>query len=85
MVAKERIKAIDDENKSITFCIFEGDINEHYSTFDLSIQVCKEGDGSLVKWALEFDKANEEVAHPTHFMDLFEKITKEMDAHLLKA
>ncbi|KAF8407639.1 hypothetical protein HHK36_006772 [Tetracentron sinense] len=85
MVVKERIGAIDDENKSITFCVFEGDINTHYSTFNATMQVCTEGDGSLVKWSLEFEKTNEEVPHPEHFMELFEKITKEMDAHLLKA
>ncbi|KAF8369711.1 hypothetical protein HHK36_006773 [Tetracentron sinense] len=84
MVFKERIIAIDDENRSITFSALEGDINTDYCTFNPTVQVTPQGDGSLVKWFIEFEKTNEDVRHPNHFLDFFEKVTKEMDAYLLK-
>ncbi|KAF8407642.1 hypothetical protein HHK36_006775 [Tetracentron sinense] len=85
VVAKDRISAIDDDNKSITCCVFEGDINKYYCTFNITIQVTTESDGTLVKWFLEFEKANKEVPHPTLYLDLFDKVTMKMDDYLLKA
>ncbi|KAF8364811.1 hypothetical protein HHK36_033214 [Tetracentron sinense] len=85
VVAKGRISAIEDDNKSITFCFFEGDINKYYCTFNITIQVTTESDGTLVKWFLEFEKANKEVPNPTLYLDLFDKVTKKMDDYLLKA
>ncbi|KAK9106059.1 hypothetical protein Scep_022903 [Stephania cephalantha] len=45
----------------------------------------KEGGGSLVKWFVEFDKANEAVPSPNHFMNLLDMASKKLDAYLLKA
>ncbi|KAF8407638.1 hypothetical protein HHK36_006771 [Tetracentron sinense] len=73
MVTKERVEAIDDEKKSITFCAFEGDITKYYKSVMATLQVTKDGGGSLVKWSLVVEKANQDAPPPNIYLDMVAK------------
>ncbi|KAK9091600.1 hypothetical protein Sjap_024777 [Stephania japonica] len=72
LVAKETIKAIDDENWSITRSVLEGDLKSMYKSFDLKMQVTPDGEeGSLVKWTFYFEKEHEDHPHPHPYLELY--------------
>jgi hypothetical protein len=81
----ESVEEVDEQNKKITFKLFGGDIDEHYKVFNLIIEVIDNGDGSgAAKWTVEYEKINEDIDPPNGWMDLLGKITREVDAHLVK-
>ncbi|XP_015936877.1 MLP-like protein 34 [Arachis duranensis] len=83
---KETIESIDENNKTIKFNLFNGEISQQYKVLKLSIQEIDNSNGSVsAKWTLEYEKINDNVEAPYGYMELFDKCTKEMDAHLLKA
>ncbi|KAL1346460.1 MLP-like protein 43 [Arachis hypogaea] len=83
---KETIESIDENNKTIKFNLFNGDISQQYKILKLSIQEIDNSNGSVsAKWTVEYEKINDNVEAPYGYMELFDKSTKEMDAHLLKA
>ncbi|KAK7260761.1 hypothetical protein RIF29_27058 [Crotalaria pallida] len=84
--AKERIETIDESNKTITYIAFDGDIEKDYKVFKVIFQVAEKDDGSgTVKWTIEYEKINENIEPPYGYLDCYTKITKDVDAHLLKA
>ncbi|KAL1348198.1 hypothetical protein HN51_024175 [Arachis hypogaea] len=83
---KERIEAIDEENKSIIYQVFDDDISEHYKVFKFILQVNEKNDEcACVKWTIEYEKINENVETPYAYLDFEEKITKDIADHVLKA
>ncbi|KAI5394443.1 hypothetical protein KIW84_061208, partial [Lathyrus oleraceus] len=85
--AKEKIEAVDDENKTLTYSIFDGEVGEDYKSFKGTIQVIdKEHGGGIVKWTFEYEKIKEDItgASPESYLALAEKVTKDIDAHLVK-
>ncbi|OVA01730.1 Bet v I domain [Macleaya cordata] len=72
---------------SITFNTFEGEVMNSFKTFVVKLAVTPKGtDGNkcLVKWCLEFEKVNEEVPTPTAYINLLDRISKELAPQLLK-
>ncbi|KAL3751227.1 MLP-like protein 31 [Eucalyptus grandis] len=86
LTVKEKVE-VDDANKSITFNIMEGDILKEFKSFKATGQAAAkaDGNGSTVKWTLDYEKLNESVAEPKSYTDAVVKITKDVDAHLLNA
>ncbi|QHO27187.1 MLP-like protein [Arachis hypogaea] len=83
---KEKIEAIDKENKSITYNLFDGDISKNYKVFKFFFQVFEKSDGgATAKFTIEYEKINENVEAPYGFMEFFDKGAKEVDSYLLKA
>ncbi|KAJ1442486.1 START-like domain superfamily [Sesbania bispinosa] len=83
--AKEKIEAIDEQNKSITFILFDGDITQEYKLFKITIQVIDKEDGNaVIKWTVEYEKINEDVAPPYGYLAYLTKLTKDADVHLLQ-
>ncbi|XP_025664370.1 MLP-like protein 31 [Arachis hypogaea] len=83
---KEKIEAIDKENKSTTYNFFDGDISKNYKVFKVFVQVFEKSDGGAsVKFTIEYEKINENVEAPYGFLEFFEKSAKDIDSHLLKA
>jgi cell wall assembly regulator SMI1 len=82
-VAKDIIEAVDEENNSITFRVIEGDLMKEYKTFLVTIHVTPKGTGSNAHWALEYEKINEQVAHPESLVELIKDISKDLDSHLI--
>ncbi|XP_010471091.1 PREDICTED: MLP-like protein 31 [Camelina sativa] len=84
-VVKERIESVDPENNRVTYKVIEGDLLKEYSNFVVTLQVTpKEGEpGSVAHWHFDYEKINEEVAHPETLLQLAVEVSKEMDEHLL--
>nr|GLL31984.1 MLP-like protein 423 [Ipomoea trifida]GMD13391.1 MLP-like protein 423 [Ipomoea batatas]GMD19563.1 MLP-like protein 423 [Ipomoea batatas]GMD21206.1 MLP-like protein 423 [Ipomoea batatas] len=80
--AKEKIDAVDDEKKTVSYHVLEGDILKHYKHFKAFLCVTPKGDGSLVKWWCEFDKASPEVPEPHFIRDAAVKTFKDLEAFL---
>ncbi|MED6195926.1 hypothetical protein PIB30_042398 [Stylosanthes scabra] len=86
VTCKETIEFIDEQNKTIKFNLFDGDIGQQYKVLKLTVQEIDNSNGSVsAKWTLEYEKINDNVEAPYGYMEYFDKSTKEMDAHLLKA
>lgn len=84
-VSKEKIDAADEASKSVSYTVIDGDLSNFYKHFKASFQVVPKGDGSLVKWLVEFEKANEEVPDPNLIQEIAVKTFNDLDAYLLKA
>ncbi|KAA8529039.1 hypothetical protein F0562_033473 [Nyssa sinensis] len=84
-IVKERIEAIDEENKSVTFKVIEGDLTELYKTFIATVHVDTKGQTNIVTWTFEYEKVNEDVEDPNTLMDFAINVTKDIETHHLQA
>ncbi|KAI7981929.1 hypothetical protein LOK49_Contig6G00008 [Camellia lanceoleosa] len=84
-VTKEVIEAIDEENKSVTFKVIEGDLTELYRTFKFTVHVDTKGENNLVTWTFEYEKKSEDVEDPNTLMDFTINVTKDIETHHLKS
>ncbi|KAI3851161.1 hypothetical protein MKX03_021519 [Papaver bracteatum] len=88
VMTKEKITAVDHKNMSLTYTAFEGDLTNDYTSFASTLAITpthKDGKyNCLVKWSVQYEKANEDVPDPTYFMKLLEDFTKEVDTNLVK-
>ncbi|KAF8098666.1 hypothetical protein N665_0261s0031 [Sinapis alba] len=84
-VVTERIESIEPEINRVTYRVLEGDIMKEYKSFVITFQVTpKEGEsGSIAHWHFEYEKINEEVAHPESLLQFAAQISKEIDEHLM--
>ncbi|KAJ0231965.1 hypothetical protein HA466_0294400 [Hirschfeldia incana] len=84
-VLKERIESVDPENNRATYRVLEGDLMKEYKSFVITFQVTpKEGEpGSIAHWHFEYEKINDEVAHPATLLQFAVEVSKELDEHLL--
>ncbi|RZC88500.1 hypothetical protein C5167_016300 [Papaver somniferum] len=82
---KERTVAVNDESKSITWNFYGGELMNYYKSFGFKlVSVTPKGEGRCsVKWAVEFEKANEDVPSPTAYINLLDKITQGLPSQLL--
>ncbi|XP_028081234.1 kirola-like [Camellia sinensis] len=83
--AKERIEAIDVDNKSVTFNLLEGDVLKVYKTFKSTLQVTNMDDGCLIKVTLAYEKQHEDTPPPTMYLDFVANVSKDIEAYLFKA
>ncbi|KAI9082145.1 hypothetical protein K1719_035885 [Acacia pycnantha] len=82
---KEHFEEIDHANKTCTFNLFDGDVAENYKSLKEKFQVVDKGSGALVKWTYEYEKLRPDVPPPQAYLDFVTKVTKDVDAHLIKA
>lgn len=85
MSLKETVESVDDENKSITFKVVDGEIMNHFKCFKSNLQVKAKDEGSLVKWGLEYEKVNKDVPNPDAYLEFAVNVTKDIESHYLKA
>ena len=83
MVAKEKIVAIDEEDKSVTFKVVGGHLLEEFKSCVLSVHVDTKGEDNLVTWTIDYEKLNEGVKDPTSYLDFLLSITRDIEAHHL--
>ncbi|XP_058745724.1 MLP-like protein 34 [Vicia villosa] len=82
----ETIEEVDEQNKKNTWKLFGGDIDKHYKVFKLILEVTDKADGTAAaKWAIEYEKINEDIDPPNGWMDYLSKCTKDIDVNLSKA
>ncbi|KAF8404880.1 hypothetical protein HHK36_009775 [Tetracentron sinense] len=82
LVAKEKIEAADEANKSATFSIFEGDLSNFYKNIIVKLYVTPKSEGSSVNWCMDFEKVSKEVPDPNLYQDFVINIFKDLDAYL---
>ncbi|KAK2453414.1 MLP protein [Trifolium repens] len=81
------IESVDDDNKVITYSIFDKEVSEDYKSFKGIIQVIdKEHGGGIVKWTFEYEKLKDDITgvSPDSYLNVAVKVAKEIDAHLVK-
>ncbi|CAI9092856.1 OLC1v1028198C1 [Oldenlandia corymbosa var. corymbosa] len=83
--SKEKIEVVDEGNKTVSYSVIDGDLLKFYKVFKPTLVVSSEGDGSVVKWSCEFEKASEEIPNPDIIKEFAVKNFQELDAYLLKA
>ncbi|OIV99095.1 hypothetical protein TanjilG_32354 [Lupinus angustifolius] len=85
--AKEKFEVIDEEKKTLVMKIFDGDVSNQYKLFKVTLQLndTKDNDGAIIKWTIDYEKLNREIAPPYGHLRYLYKITEDIDAHLLKA
>ncbi|KAL7091616.1 hypothetical protein ACP275_12G116700 [Erythranthe tilingii] len=81
--SKEKIEAVDEEKRSLSYIVIDGDVLKYYKNFKASLGVNAKGDGSVVKWCCEFDKADEQVPDPDIIKDFAIKSFQDLDAYIL--
>ncbi|KAI3902724.1 hypothetical protein MKW92_010529 [Papaver armeniacum] len=86
---RAKITAMDPQNMSVTFTHLDGYLSDDYTSFSntLTVTTPTQRDGNyncLVKWCVQYQKANDNVADSTYFMKMLEDFTKELDTNLLK-
>jgi len=83
---QESIESIDEANKTITYKLFNGDIDQHFKVFKFIFQaIDKNSGGAIIKWTIEYERVSEDVDPPYGYVEYLHKSTRDIDAHLLKA
>ncbi|XP_061350510.1 MLP-like protein 34 [Gastrolobium bilobum] len=83
---KEKVESIDEEKKTITYSLFDGDVAQKYKTFKLIFQVIDKNDGrAAVNWTIEYERINEDIQPPFSYIEYFYKSTTSIDGNLPKA
>lgn len=82
---KETTEAIDDKSKTMTFNMLEGDMMKYYKSFKSILNVTALGQGSLVKWTMEYEKQNEGIPDPIKYEDFLRSWSNNVDGYLLNA
>ncbi|KAL1568582.1 MLP-like protein 28 [Salvia divinorum] len=81
VIATDKIVAVDEVNKSITFELIDGEVTKYFKSFKATLEA---GGVDTVKWSVEYDKANEDVPHPHSHLQFLGTMAKDIDAYLLK-
>ncbi|OVA16279.1 Bet v I domain [Macleaya cordata] len=81
--SKEKIEAVDETTKSVSYSIIDGELVNFYKNFKANLNVGTKGEGSLVKWSCEFEKASEEIPDPNIIKDFAVKSFQDLDAYIL--
>ena len=92
--AKEKLEVADDENKVVSYSVVDGELVDFYKNFKITLQVApakaapegeaEAGAGAVVNWAMEFDKANDQVPDPDVIKETATKTFHDLDDYLLK-
>ncbi|GFP90821.1 mlp-like protein 423 [Phtheirospermum japonicum] len=88
VVAKDKIVAVDEEKKSITFELIGGEVTKYFKNFKATFEAISKTNNSnmkMVKWGLEYEKASEDVPNPHSHLEFLVNMALEIDAYLLKA
>ncbi|KAL0010621.1 hypothetical protein SO802_005729 [Lithocarpus litseifolius] len=81
-MSKEVMEPIDDKNHSLTYKVIGGLLLELYKSFKFVVQATPKGEGSLVRWTLEYEKLNVDDPELNTMLEFAIGLTKDMDAHL---
>ncbi|TKY68508.1 MLP protein [Spatholobus suberectus] len=86
ITCQESVESVDEQNKTINYKLFGGDIDHQFKAFKLIFQaIDKEHGGAIVKWTIEYERIGEEVDPPYGYIEYVHKCTSDIDGHLLKA
>ena len=77
--SKEKIDAVDEAKKTVSYHVLEGDVLNYYKNFRATLVVTPKENGSLVQWICEFEKASDEIPDPNIIKDFAVKNIQEVD------
>lgn len=80
--AKEKVEAVEEENKLVSYSVIDGEILSLYKNFRATLSITPKGEGSLIKWTLQYDKASDEVPEPEAIKEAAVKTFNGLDAYL---
>ncbi|XP_026445295.1 major latex protein 146-like [Papaver somniferum] len=82
-IVKEQT-TFDDETRTIHHCAKAGDMMNDYKKFVLTLVVNPKahGQGSTVKWIIDYEKINEDSPVPFAYLSLCIKITEGLNSHI---
>ncbi|KAM7267897.1 hypothetical protein ACFE04_010063 [Oxalis oulophora] len=86
-VLKEKVE-IYDENKTVTLTALEGsDCLKLYKSCKITFVVVTStsGDGGVVKVIIDYEKLDETIEEPNHYLNFLVNLLKKLDSHLTKA
>nr|ACU13827.1 unknown [Glycine max] len=81
-VAKQVLEGIDKENNKMTMKVIEGDVLGLYKSFKSNLQVTPKGKGSVVLWAMEYEKQEDHIPDAHTLLQLAVVVSKKIDAYL---
>ncbi|KAL3510561.1 hypothetical protein ACH5RR_029962 [Cinchona calisaya] len=84
LISRETVEAVDKENQSMTYNIFEGDLMKMYKTLKITFQVTSKDEKNYLKWTYIYEKVNADVPDPEALKDLASEITSIVDAHYME-
>lgn len=84
-ITKEKIDAVDDSEKTLTYSVIDGDLLNYFKRFKGHISVTPKSDGSLVKWSIEYEKNSEEVPEPEIIKEIALKTFLKVDDYIINA
>ncbi|GLT50310.1 hypothetical protein SLA2020_238020 [Shorea laevis] len=84
-ISKEKIDAVNDAERWVAYSVIDGDLLKFYKVFKGKIHVIPKGEGGIVKWSCEFERASEEIPDPNVIKEFAVKNFKELDEFVLKA
>ncbi|GMI87640.1 MLP-like protein 31 [Hibiscus trionum] len=82
-MVKELYESVDDKNKKMVFKMVEGQVLSYYKSWRTVFNIMPFGQGSLVKWSMEFEKQNDDIPDPVEYADFLVTLAKNIDAYLL--
>ncbi|KAK7405724.1 hypothetical protein VNO78_07334 [Psophocarpus tetragonolobus] len=83
---QESVESVDEENKTINYKLFGGDIEHNFKFFKLIFQaIDKENGGATIKWTIEYERIGDQVDPPYGYIEYVHKCTRDIDDNLLKA
>ncbi|KAG8633550.1 MLP-like protein 328 [Manihot esculenta] len=82
-IFKEKTE-VDEEKKVVTIIGLEGDAFKLYKVYTAIWELTSNGEGSLTKLTLEYEKLNEDVPVPNNYLDLIISMTKDIDEEITK-
>ncbi|XP_057993099.1 kirola-like [Hevea brasiliensis] len=83
---KEMVEKIDEENKSITYKVADGDGLKLYKSMKVTIQATAKNDGnSFLKYIIDYEKVKENAPDPHPYLEFGARVIKQVETHLLKA
>ncbi|CAA0817173.1 Polyketide cyclase/dehydrase and lipid transport superfamily protein [Striga hermonthica] len=86
VIAKDKIVAVDEEKRSITFELIDGEVTKYFNHFKATfVATTAKANMNLVKWILEYEKASEDVPNPSGHLEFLANMVMEIDAYLFKA
>ncbi|XP_049392881.1 MLP-like protein 43 [Solanum stenotomum] len=77
-VTKQLIEAVDNEKKTITWKVLEGDTLELYNSFAITASF----EDNWATWTLVYEKKTEDTPEPITLLSLMIDITRDLESHL---
>lgn len=84
---KDKIETIDDESRTVSVSVVDGDVLRMYPKFEYTLAVTplvKQGSeqSCLLKLSGEYEKENEDVPHPHQYVEFATSASKAIASHL---